>query len=152
MTEGRNRSHPNPHDDGDSAAVHGDWLLTGTDRAAADYVAQAREFLERSRIYLAEGQLHQASEKGWGAAAHMAKAVAITQGWEYSRHADFHVVMHNAGRRLGHVSILPLKTVAEDLHANFYRRRRFLEAETIDLELDTVAELLDALAPLTTSA
>ncbi|MCY4455272.1 MAG: hypothetical protein OXC56_03050 [Chloroflexi bacterium] len=46
----------------------------------ADYAAQAREFLTRSREYLAAGDLHQASEKGWGAAAHMAKAVAAAQG------------------------------------------------------------------------
>ena len=133
-------------------AVHGDWYLGGNGRAVEDYVNQAREFLEYSRIYLADGHLHQASEKGWGAAAHMAKAVALTQGWDYSRHADFHVVMLNAAKRLGIASILPLKAVAEDLHGNFYRRKRFLAAETIDFELRSVAELLDALAPLATAA
>ena len=44
--------------------------------AVADYRQQARVFLNESRQYLAEGDLHQASEKGWGAAAWMAKAVA----------------------------------------------------------------------------
>ena len=34
----------------------------------ADYLYQAWDFLEKSRKYLAEGDLHQASEKGWGAA------------------------------------------------------------------------------------
>ena len=51
--------------------------------AAGDYRQQARNFLGKSREYLAEGDLHQASEKGWGAAAWMAKAVAETRGWEY---------------------------------------------------------------------
>ena len=54
--------------------------------ATADYRQQARQFLAKSREYLGEGDLHQASEKGWGAAAWMAKAVATAQGWEYSRH------------------------------------------------------------------
>ena len=45
----------------------------------ADHAAQARDFLEKSREYLAAGDLHQASEKGWGAASHMVKAVAVAQ-------------------------------------------------------------------------
>ena len=37
------------------------------------HASQAREFLNKARGYLAAGDLHQASEKGWGAAAHMAR-------------------------------------------------------------------------------
>ena len=58
--------------------------------ATIEYIASAREFLTRAHNYLAEGDLHQASEKGWGAAAHIAKAVAAARGWEYERHDDFH--------------------------------------------------------------
>ena len=43
------------------------------DDAVGDYRRQAREFMLKSRQYLADGDLHQASEKGWGAAAWMAK-------------------------------------------------------------------------------
>ena len=59
--------------------------------AVGDYRQQARYFLSKSREYLAEGDLHQASEKGWGAAAWMVKAVAETHGWEYGRHEQFSV-------------------------------------------------------------
>ena len=31
---------------------------------------QARDFLAKSREYLTQSDLHQASEKGWGAAGH----------------------------------------------------------------------------------
>ena len=41
------------------------------------HAAQSREFLYKGREYLAAGDVHQASEKGRGAAAHMAKAVAL---------------------------------------------------------------------------
>jgi hypothetical protein len=37
------------------------------------HASQAREFLNKARGYLAAGDLHQASEQGWGAAAHMAR-------------------------------------------------------------------------------
>ena len=48
--------------------------------AVEDYRQQAHVFLEKARQYLLEDDLHQASEKGWGAAAWMAKAVAVNQG------------------------------------------------------------------------
>ena len=51
------------------------------------HASQAREFLNKARGYLAAGDLHQASEQGWGAAAHMAKAVAPAQGWPHERHS-----------------------------------------------------------------
>ena len=64
--------------------------------AAGDYRQHARNFLGKSREYLADGDLHQASEKGWGAAAWIAKAVAETRGWEYGRHEQFKVVLTQA--------------------------------------------------------
>ena len=55
-------------------------MTTSDTEAVADHVNQARDFLAKSREYLTQGDLHQASERGWGAAAHMVKAVAIAQG------------------------------------------------------------------------
>ena len=69
--------------------------------AIEDFKAQAREFLDKGREYLAAGDLHQASEKGWGAAAHMAKAVAEAQGWTYDRHSDFSWVINQAFLKTG---------------------------------------------------
>ena len=57
----------------------------------ADYAGQAREFLQKGQDYLSAGDLYQASEKGWGAAAHMAKAVAVAKGWEYRNHRDLNM-------------------------------------------------------------
>ena len=71
-------------------------MTTSDTEAVADHVYQARDFLARSREYLTQSDLHQASEKGWGAAAHMVKAVAIAQGWEYERQSDFSQVLNSA--------------------------------------------------------
>ena len=119
------------------------------DEAVADYRQQARVFLQKSREYLAQDDLHQASEKGWGAAAWMAKAVAEAQGWEYARHAQFNVVLNNARRTTGDIRLLGMAGIANDLHGNFYTRRRFLDPEGIALSLDQIATLLDILEPLT---
>ena len=113
-----------------------------------DYVGQAREFLVKGRGYLASGDLHQASEKGWGAAAHMAKAVALAQGWQYSRHSHFHWIMNQAKAMLGNPRISDLHGRAEILHINYYERKSFLNADTISEDLDKIAELLELLSPL----
>ena len=115
----------------------------------ADYAAQAREFLDSGRNYLDNGRLHQASEKGWGAAAHMAKLVAVAQGWEYSSHADFSDVLYKARALTGNIRFRDLRGVANDLHVNYYKRKRHLNARDIGEGLEAVAELLELLAPLT---
>ena len=117
--------------------------------AIADYRQQAYAFLGRAREYLASDDLHQASEKGWGAAAWMVKAVAVTQGWEYRQHAQFGVVMYNASDLTGNDLLLDLSDTAYRLHRNYYTRKRFLSSRTIAHSLDRMAELLDTLEPLT---
>ncbi len=117
--------------------------------AVEDYRRQARDFLAKSREYLAEGDLHQASEKGWGAAAWMAKAVATAQGWEYERHEQFSVVLNNANGLTGDDRLRGLRSIANELHKNFYTRKQFLNADIIGKDLDSVADLLDLLEPLT---
>ena len=117
--------------------------------AVTDYETQAREFLVKGQQYLAAGDLHQASEKGWGAAAHMAKAVAEAQGWQYDRHADFSRVMNQAAVMTGNDRLSDLRGRANDLHGNYYERKRFLNGEIIGKDLERMAELVELLTPLT---
>ena len=115
---------------------------------AADYREQSRESLATSRSYLADGDLHQASEKGWGAAAWMAKAVAEARGWQYSRHDEFFSVINEARQRSGDPRVRSLSNTANSLHGFFYTRKRFLVPEVISESLDDVETLLDILQPL----
>ncbi|MDE2785325.1 MAG: hypothetical protein OXL37_01535 [Chloroflexota bacterium] len=117
--------------------------------AIADYRQQAREFLVRSRQYLADDDLHQASEKGWGAAAWMAKAVAEAQGWQYKRHEEFADILNRTRNASGDERLRDYRRVANELHGYFYTRKRFLDSEDIGNGLDRIAELLDILEPLT---
>ena len=121
--------------------------------AIDDYETQAREFLDRSREYLSAGHLHQASEKGWGAASHMAKAVAGAQGWTYEYHGQFGGVLRKAGNLAenedARLEIRAASAVANRLHTNFYQRKRDLDPQEIDEDLEQVAGLLQLLSPLT---
>ncbi len=121
----------------------------GPAAAIADYRQQARGFLVKSRQCLAGDDLHQASEKGWGAAAWMAKAVAEAQGWDYERHAQFNTVMYQAQDLCGDVRLDDLRGNANELHGYFYTRKVFLRADVISRGLDRMAILLDILEPLT---
>lgn len=123
-------------------------MVANDPAVVTDHENQAWEFLGKARDYLSGGDLHQASEKGWGAAAHMAKAVAVAQGWEYETHADFSVVLNQAWQATGNDRLRALRGIANDLHGNYYRRKRHLNAEVIERDIESVAELMEALAPL----
>ena len=115
----------------------------------ADYRQQSRQFLDRARPYLTDGDLPQASEKGWGAAAWMSKAVAEFQGWKYSRHDEFFTVMYQAQDLSDDSRLENLRRVANELHGFFYTRKIFLRPDVIGRNLDQVEVLLDILQPLT---
>lgn len=117
--------------------------------AVADYRRQARVFLARSREYLAADDLHQASEKGWAAAAWMAKAVATAQGWEYEKHGQFFPVMRRCEALSGDRRLADLWPAANLLHEFFYTRRVFLDPGLVGQRLEQVAVMLDILEPLT---
>ena len=50
------------------------------------YRQDSRTLLVQARSELARGDVRQASEKGWGAAALMLKAIAEQRGWEHGKH------------------------------------------------------------------
>ena len=117
--------------------------------AITDYREQSRLVLARARQYLADDDLHQAAEKGWGAATWMAKAVAEAQGWRYKTHEEFFRVMYQAEDLSGDPRLGNLRSVANELHGFFYTRKMFLRSDVIDQGLNQVELLLDILQPLT---
>ena len=119
-----------------------------TGDAVADHRARAAYFLQRGREFLAEGDLHQASEKGWGAAAHMVKAVAASYGFRYESHDEFDHVLDEASALARNDRVHDLGNTAHYLHRNYYKRKVFLKPEPIGRNLDKVGELIGLLTPL----
>ena len=108
-----------------------DWPMT----TRTDYHTEtAREFLIKGRAHLAEGDLLQASEKGWGAAAQMVKAVAETRGWRHSTHGDQYRTVDRLADELPGQRLRLLFRSASALHQNFYEG---------DMPEKTVADGLD---------
>ena len=79
----------------------------------------------------------------------MTKAVATAQGWEYNKHDQFSAVLNNARQLTGDDRIRSLRSIANELHGNYHKRKFLLNADAIGLDLESIAELLDILEPLT---
>ena len=79
----------------------------------------------------------------------MAKAVAVAQGWTYETHADFSLVIGQARRLTGNSALRGLRSIANELHGNYYKRKRHLDSDVIREDIESVGELLDILRPLT---
>ena len=113
----------------------------------ADHVELARNFLERSKSYLAQGDLYQASEKGWGAASHIVKAAAAANNWKYEYHDQFDSVVINARQRYRQPGIRQYGNSAQSLHRNYYKRDLLLNASIIQEEIDDVERMVNILEP-----
>ena len=113
----------------------------------ADHLELAKDFLERSKSCLAQGDLHQASEKGWGAASHIVKAVAAANNWQYESHDEFENVVLNARQRYRQPSLLEMSRAAEALHRNYYKRTLLLNAEVIQRDVEAVETMVNTLQP-----
>lgn len=106
----------------------------------------AREFLAKARVYLADDDLLQVSEKGWGAAAQAVKAVAEARGWEHSGHGHLHTTVRRLVRETGDGELRTGFSAANTLHINFYDG--FLEAEDVSAYLERVERFVEQLRPL----
>ena len=84
------------------------------------YREQSRIFLAQAREELAKGDLPQASEKGWGAAAQIVKANADKRGWNHFSHWTLQRTVSDLSEEIGGAELTRLFPYAEALHVNFY--------------------------------
>ena len=83
------------------------------------YQAAASDFLSQAFLELDEGDLRQASEKGWGAAAQVVKAVAEKRGWEHRQHDHLFAAVDTLAMELQDRDLFLNFHVASSLHTNF---------------------------------
>lgn len=103
------------------------------------HVNQSRKFLSQAFEELDAGDLLQASEKGWGAAAQIVKAVAVERGWEHSRHRQLRLAVTKLTEETDSFEIGRWFALAEALHANFYEG--WLDGATLKDYLHNVSML-----------
>ena len=109
------------------------------------YREAARELLAQGFEELAAGDSRQASEKGWGAAAQMIKAIASHRGWKHNSHANLYRVIGRLVTETGDKGIHRRFGVANALHQNFYEN--WGDTDYVARGLSDVRELLSRLEP-----
>ena len=114
--------------------------------ATEKYHDDSRALLAQARYELAEGDVRQASEKGWGAVALMLKAIAEQRDWEHGKHRQLSRVASRLRSETGNRDVFRYFQVADSLHGNFYED--IMPARDIAEALDDVEQLLDLLDPL----
>ena len=110
------------------------------------YRDAARQLLAQGFDELAAGDSRQASEKGWGAAAQMIKAIAASRGWKHNSHAALNKVIGRLVKETGDNTVHRRFSAANALHQNFYEN--WGNADYVARGLADVQELLDKLEPL----
>ncbi len=109
---------------------------------ATSYREQAFVYWQQAQDELATGDLRQASEKGWGAAAQMVKAVADRRRLEHGGHRQLFEVV----RSLKNPRLSAGFAFAHGLHTNFYEG--WLSKEYVHEYLESVDVFITALADL----
>lgn len=104
---------------------------------ADGYAETSKGLVAKAREELAQGDLLQASEKLWGAAAQMVKAVAERRGWRHDSHHRLFEAVNRLADETGDRELRVLFQLAGSFHFNFYEQtfpREFIEegADRVD--------------------
>ena len=102
--------------------------------------------MERAQKALQKRDYAQASEKLWGAAAQMVKALAQRRGWPHNGHRQRFEVVNRLVKETGDRELSRLFLVANALHTNFYER--WLPADDVRRGAQDVERLLQKLEAL----
>ena len=87
---------------------------------AMDHLKTSYTFIEQAQEEFERGDILQASEKAWGAAARAVKAAAEQRGWEHRSHAHLFQIVTEVARETSDDELRMLFSAANTLHQNFY--------------------------------
>jgi hypothetical protein len=117
-----------------------------TTEQVVHYRELSEGYLRHARELLAEGDLTQASEKAWGAASVLVKAVAESRGWRHEGHRELWWALEQLANETEDGEMRRQFGLAGALHTNYYEN--WLSAQMVEEYLQHVERLvakLDAL-------
>ena len=107
------------------------------------YRNAASSLLAQARVELEKGDIRQASEKGWGAAAQAVKAAAESRNLGHRTHAALFRAVAQLTEETGNEELDRLFGVANSLHSNFYEN--WLTPNQVRLLVNDVERLVGML-------
>ena len=114
--------------------------------AAEEHVVTSTELLAKALEAVDQDDLLQASEKGWGAAAHMVKGLAEKRGWRHDGHRQLFQTVNRLAQESSDTQLGVLFSVASALHSNFYEN--WMPQEMVSENLAQVRQFIDKLEDL----
>jgi len=107
------------------------------------YLKLCEKYIREAEELLAKKEYARASEKAWGAAAQMVKALAAREGRELGSHAVLWEYVDELAERLGGAELRRLWRTANALHQNFYED--WMPPREVELSVRDVKALLEKL-------
>ena len=104
------------------------------------------KFLKDAKSLLDKRDYVQASEKLWGAAAQIVKAIALKRGKRLRSHEAINKYIVELSNELNDKTILVYFSVANSLHQNFYED--WLAPETVIQDAKVIEKLIKKLSSL----
>ncbi len=95
-------------------------LMTTDTELVQKYLSLQERYLEEAKERLAGGDISQASEKFWGAAAEIVKAAAQSRGVRIKTHADLWNFVYQLDEEYPKIGLPQKFRDAHFLHSNFY--------------------------------
>ena len=111
-----------------------------------EYRTASSSLYDQAMAELDAGDLRQASEKLWGAAAQALKSLAEHRGWRHGSHANFYRIMSELEIETDDADLMQQFAFANELHVNFYEN--WLDEEQIRRRAVHVLNFVDRLADL----
>ena len=113
---------------------------------AESYLGLNNKYLEEAEVLSRKGDWVQASEKFWGAAAEMVKAIAAKRGSELRSHGEIYRFVTMLSKENNAPELSRLFGLASALHQNFYEN--WLPPEMVADYGEAVKELIARLAKI----
>jgi len=123
-------------------ARHLNVVLDSQDRVEL-HLRLCEKYLEEAEELLAREDYPQASEKMWGAASQMVKAIATKEGVELRSHRDLWAYIDELSEKLSDREIRLLWRTANSLHQNFYEN--WMPPRDVKYAFEDVKRLIEKL-------
>ena len=117
--------------------------INGKMEKTQDYLKLNNKYLKEAEALISKGDYVQASEKFWGDAAEVVKAVAARKSIELKSHGELYGFVSKLKDELHESELARLFSLASTLHQNFYEN--WLPAETVKDHAEAVRKFVERL-------
>ena len=107
------------------------------------YAAMSQRYIEQAEEEFQKGDLDQASNKAWGAAALTLKSIAERRGWNHNRHGLLYDISGQMADELGRPELRIMFRSANAMHQNYYED--WMASDEVRDGIETAKEYLRVL-------